>query len=594
MHEGARNLTKHTSAREAGLRYQADERLPPALAIGLGLQLAVLIVAFPILIPTVVMRAAGTTDAYLSWAVFASVAVSGATTALQAVRYGRIGSGHVLMMSSSTAFIWPCIAAIERSGPGLLVTLVVISALLQFVLSARIVWFRRILTPTVSGTMLMLLPVSAMPAVFDLLTGVPEGSPGYASPVCAAVTVVVIAGIALKSTGSLRLWAPIIGVLSGSVVAGIIGIYDVDRVLVASWIGLPSVEWPGFDLEFGPAFWSLLPVFLLLTPIVTLRTISSCVAVQSISWRRRRAVDYRAVQGAVNVDGVSNLLCGLAGTVPNNSYTIGASLTEITGVAARSVGIVAGALFLVLAFLPKALAVVLAMPDAVSGGFLIVLLAMLFLIGIKVLLQEGLDYRKSLIAGIAFWLGVGFQNDMIFPAQVSAFAGGLFANGVLSGGLAAILMTLFVQLTESRRSRMEAELDTAALSKIREFLRGFASRNGWDDGMADRLEAVGEEALLSLLRPEEDETLPDRRRRLRLVAARAEGGAVLEFVVAPTGENVEDRLAVLGDQADETAIEHDVSLRLLRHLASSVRHQQYHDLDVVTVRVKPPAAAAQA
>jgi NCS2 family nucleobase:cation symporter-2/xanthine permease XanP len=587
-------MTKHASAREAGLRYQADEKLPAALAIGLGLQLAVLIVAFPILIPTVVMRAAGTTDAYLSWAVFASVAVSGATTALQAVRYGRIGSGHVLMMSSSTAFIWPCIAAIERSGPGLLVTLVVISALLQFVLSARIVWFRRILTPTVSGTMLMLLPVSAMPAVFDLLTGVPEGSPGYASPVCAAVTVVVIAGIALKSTGSLRLWAPIIGVLCGSVVAGIIGIYDVDRVLAASWIGLPSVEWPGFDLEFGPAFWSLLPVFLLLTPIVTLRTISSCVAVQSISWRRRRAVDYRAVQGAVNVDGVSNLLCGLAGTVPNNSYTIGASLTEITGVAARSVGIVAGAIFLVLAFLPKALAVVLAMPDAVSGGFLIVLLAMLFLIGIKVLLQDGLDYRKSLIAGVAFWIGVGFQNDMIFPAQVSAFAGGLFANGVLSGGLAAILMTLFVQLTESRRSRMVAELDTAALSKIREFLRGFATRNGWDDAMADRLEAVGEEALLSLLRPEEDETLPDRRRRLRLVAARAEGGAVLEFVVAPTGENVEDRLAVLGDQADETAIEHDVSLRLLRHLASSVRHQQYHDLDVVTVRVKPPAAAAQA
>ena len=111
--------------------------------------------------------------------------------------------------------------------------------------------------------------------------------------------------------------------------------------------------------------------------------------------------------------------------------------------------------------------------------------------------------------------------------------------------------------------------------------------------MADRLEAVGEEALLSLLRPEEDETLSHRRRRLRLVAARAEGGAVLEFVVAPTGENIEDRLAVLGDQADETSIEHDVSLRLLRHLASSVRHQQYHDVDIVTVRVKPPAAAAQ-
>ena len=373
--------------------------------------------------------------------------------------------------------------------------------------------------------------------------------------------------------------------------AGIVGLYDVGRVVDAPWIGFPGVEWPGLDLEFGPAFWSLLPVFLLITPIVMLRTVSSCVAVQSVSWRRRRAVDYRAVQGAVNVDGASNVLCGLAGTVSNNSYAIGASLTEFTGVAARSVGIVAGALFVILAFLPKALAVVLAMPDAVSGGFLTVLMAMLFLLGLRVLLQDGLDYRKGLIAGIAFWVGIGFQNGMVFPAQVSEFAGGLFANGMISGGLAAILMTLFTELSGSRRSRMEVELDRAALTKIREFLRACASRNGWGVGMADRLEAVGEEALPTLVPPERGETQPHRRRRLRLVAARAKGGAVLEFAVAPGGENIEDRLALLGDEGDETGTEREASLRLLQHLASSVRHQLYHDVDIVTVQVKAPATA---
>ena len=582
-------MTREDPASGPKLRYQADDRVPLTLAVGLGAQLALLIVAVPILVPTVVMRAAGTTDAYLSWAVFAAVAVCGGATALQAVRYGRIGSGHVLVMSSSAAFIWPCIAAIERGGAGLLVTLVVISALLQFMLSARIVWFRRILTPTVSGTVLMLVPVSAMPTVFGLLTEVPEGKPGYAAPLCAAVTVAVIAGIALKSTRSLRLWAPVIGVTCGSAVAGMVGLYDVGRIVDAPWIGVPGIEWPGFDLEFGPAFWSLLPVFLLVTPIVTLRTISSYVAVQSVSWHKRRAVDYRTAQGAVNVDGISNLLCGLAGTVPNNSYSIGASLTELTGVAARSVGIVAGALFVILAFLPKALALVLAMPGAVSGGFLTVLMAMLFLIGIKVLLQDGLDYRKGLIAGIAFWIGIGFQNGMVFPEQVLEFAGGLFANGVISGGLAAILMTLFTELSGSRRSRMEDELDPAALPRIGKFLRAFASRNGWGDPMADRLEAVGEEALLSLIPQEGAETQPHRRRRLRLVAARAEGGAVLEFAVAPRGENIQDRLALLGEPDEEMPIEREVSLRLLRHLASSVRHQQYHDVDIVAVQVKAPA-----
>lgn len=62
------------SSGRSGLRYQPDERPPPVLALGLGLQIAVLTIAAIILIPTVVMRAAGATEAYLSWAVFASLA----------------------------------------------------------------------------------------------------------------------------------------------------------------------------------------------------------------------------------------------------------------------------------------------------------------------------------------------------------------------------------------------------------------------------------------------------------------------------------------------------------------------------------------
>ena len=88
-----------------GLRYEADERAPAALTLGLGVQLALITVAVPILIPTAVMRAGGAADSHLAWAVFAAVAISGVTTALQAIRYGRIGGGHVLVMGSSVAFI---------------------------------------------------------------------------------------------------------------------------------------------------------------------------------------------------------------------------------------------------------------------------------------------------------------------------------------------------------------------------------------------------------------------------------------------------------------------------------------------------------
>ena len=571
----------------SGLRYQPDERPPAALAFGLGLQIAVLTLAAIILVPTIVMRAAGASEAYLSWAVFATVAICGVATILQSVRTGRIGTGHLVVVAASAAFISVCISAVSAGGPALLATLVLVSSVVPLVLSARLSLFQRVLTPTVSGTVIMLIPVTVMPAAFDLLAAVPEGTPAPAAPLSAALVVVVIAGIALTAGGALRLWAPVIGVVVGSGATALFGLYDVSRVAAAPWVGVPAGQWPGLDLDFGPSFWALLPSFLLVAVIATIRTVSGAVAIQRVSWRRPRAVDFRAVQGAITVDGVANLLSGLAGTTPNTATTVGASVTELTGVGARTVGIAAGAIFVAIAFLPKVLAVVLAIPGPVFAAYLGVLLATLFAIGLKMAVQDGLDYRNGLIVGVAFWIGVGFQNDLVFPEHVAEFAGGLLRNGITAGGLAVIAMTLFVEMTKPRRSRVEAAFDLSVLPKVKEFLGAFASRSGWDAAMAERLDAACEETLLTLVRQEDEEE-----RRLRLVAYREGGGAVLEFVVASRGENVQDRLALLGDEPGEAPAEEEVSLRLLRRLASSVRHQQYRGMDVVTVRVAAPAPGA--
>ena len=73
--------------------------------------------------------------------------------------------------------------------------------------------------------------------------------------------------------------------------------------------------------------------------------------------------------------------------------------------------------------------------------------------------------------------------------------------------------------------------------------------------------------------------------------ARDDGDAVdLEFAATTDESNLEDQLALLSEQVAGSPAEEEVSLRLLRHYASSVRHQQFHDTDVVTVRVGPPAS----
>ena len=61
--------------------------------------------------------------------------------------------------------------------------------------------------------------------------------------------------------------------------------------------------------------------------------------------------------------------------------------------------------------------------------------------------------------------------------------------------------------------------------------------------------------------------------------------AELEFSAVSGDENIEDRLAYLSEEP-EIEDEREISFRLLRHYASSVRHQKYHNVDIVTVQVE--------
>ena len=567
------------------IRYEPDERPAHILSVGLGFQAAMLTLAGIVLTPAIVIRVANQGESYLNWAVFAALVISGLSTILQAVRVGRFGAGHILIMGTSGAFIAVCVAALVEGGPGLLATLIVISAVFQFALAARLSLLRRIITPVVAGTVIALIAATIMPILFGMMTAVPRGTPAAAAPVSAAVTLLVSAALALRASGIWRLWAPIIGIAVGYGVAALLGLHDFSRVAAAAWVGIPDPSaWPGFDLSFDRAFWVLLPAFAFVTLVGAIETIGDSVAIQRVSRRAPQATDYRTVQGAVNADGVGNLLSGIAGTLPNTTYSSSVPFVELTGVAARSVGVVIGIFFLALAFLPKVTAFLLTIPNPVVASYAILFIGLLFVQGMKIALQDGIDYRKATIIGLAFWIGTGFQNQAIFADQLGFELSTLLGNGMTAGSIVALLLTLFVELTSARRRRLKTELDMASLPQIDEFLREFANKSGWDEAAAQRLALVGEETLTSLLSQDEDEDAAPR--RLHIVARRDRGVAELEFLAASDEENIEDRLAHLGEQRPEiTDDERQISFRLLQHYASSVRHQKYHDLDIVTVHV---------
>ncbi len=136
----------------------------------------------------------------------------------------------------------------------------------------------------------------------------------------------------------------------------------------AAWVGVPLGGWPGFDITPGHAFRALLPAFVVVTPVRAVETVGDGIAVQRVSRREHHATDFRVVQGALNADEVGNLLSGLTGTLPNTAYSSSISLTEVTGIAARRVGIAIGVITVALAFFPKVAALLIAIPGPVAAA----------------------------------------------------------------------------------------------------------------------------------------------------------------------------------------------------------------------------------
>jgi len=149
------------------------------------------------------------------------------------------------------------------------------------------------------------------------------------------------------------------------------------------------------------------------------------------------------------------------------------------------------------------------------------------------------------------------------------------------GTITAILLTAFVEVSSPRRRRLECDLGIDAFPRIDEFLAGLATSVGWDEVSVDRLRLVGEEAVASLIEANDHDARP------RLIVMARPGARVveLEFLVVLGEGNLEDQLAYLGEHTD-TPEQSEVSLRLLRHFASSVRHRKYSGIDVVAVEVE--------
>ncbi len=567
------------------IRYEPHDKSPVPVTLGVAVQGSVLALSNTVTLVTIFAVASDGSATYLSWAVFASLLIGGLATAHQAIKFGRLGPGYIMLMGPGSPFLPVCVLAVAEGGLPVMSSLIVAASLVQFALAFWLAKLRRVITPVVSGVAFMIIAVAAMPIALARLEDVPADTPSLAGPVVGAATLAAATILMLRGSGVWRLMAIPITIVVGCIVAVPLGVYDFQRALDAPWFGLPEFSaWPGFGPILDQDFLALLLVFLVVSVVVGIKAGNEGAVIQQASFHRPRAIDFRSVQGTLNAGGVGILLSGIAGTLPTIIYlpsTI--SLIRFTGVASRRVGYAAGAMLIGLALLPKIVAALLTIPRPVTGSILMIVMGMLFVEGVRTVLQDGFSQQKAFIVGISLSIGVGLQAQNILADPLGPTWGVAFGNSVVVSILAAVLMSGITQLTGYRSMRLQTELDIASLPGIQDFLRTIGDRIGWSQASIQRMCYAGEETLASMLQLRDDYQ-EDKPPRLVVIARPASGMVEMEFLAVFSEENIEDRISFMTEQAEAPDVG-EISFRLLRHHASSVRHRKYHGIDIVTVRV---------
>ena len=571
------------------IRYEPEDKCPPSLAILSALQIFLPNTISVVMLATLVVRSADQPEEYLAWVVFTALAMCGLGTILHSLGHRYVGSGRVVVTNFNVPFLSVSALALHAGGPGLLASLIVASTLVQIVLTLRLAYLRRIFTQTVSGTIVMLVAVSAVPFIVSRAVIPPEDMRVllFLTPGIVALGVGIV--ISLQGSARWRLWTLPATVLAGVIVAAPLGLYDVGSVLNAPWVSVPVDVWPGLDLSFSAAFWALLPAFVIVNLTAFLKVVGDLSVIYSASYRQSVVPDFRTVQAGLKVYGAGTMFSGLLGTLPVAApWAATVVYVGFTGIASKAVGLYLGLFTVAIAPFSKLVALLVAIPTPVVSAVYVIVFGMLFIEGAKTAFAGQVTQKRAAIIGVSMVMGLSAGS---FGGLAEGFTPWL-SSTIVVGGLAAIGMTAFTELSNLRNMKLRVDLARSALPDVDDFLCRFADKYAWPESGKTHLRLVGEEVLLHLLEEENEGTSGENgdSKNRRLVANIHPDGASaeIEFVVVSeedTEGNLEDRLGFLGDNASPDADYQEMSVRILQHYTSEVHHRKYHGIDIITCRV---------
>ncbi len=319
-------------------------------------------------------------------------------------------------LGSSFAYITAMQIAIKQMGGDISAaqTGVIISGI-AYVLVAIIIhftgtnWIDKLLPPIVIGPMIMVIGLGlSSSAVAN--AGFVEGG-DVRNIIVAIATFLITAVVQTRAKGFFKIIPFLIGIIGGYLVAAILGIVDFTPVLEANWFELPGLYLPfetslfnSYSLYFGPETWAILPIILV--------TISEHIGDHTVLGKivGRNFIKDPGLNRTLIGDGVATAVSAFIGGPANTTYGENTGVIGMTRVASVSVIRNAAIIAIILAFLGKFTALISTIPNAVIGGMSILLYGIIASNGLKVMIEEQIDFnqvRNLIIASAMLVIGLG-------------------------------------------------------------------------------------------------------------------------------------------------------------------------------------------
>lgn len=408
-----------------------------------------------IIAPAIVVGGAiGLEAADTSFLISMSLFISGIATFIQVHRVGPVGSGLLSIQGTSFAFVGTLVTVGTAAVAGgrsptqtlaYLLTICMLGAFVEIILSQFIEPLKKVMTPLVSGIVVVMIGLSLIRVAITAMGGGPGAIAAgtFASPQNLGVSLLVLTVIVvLNCTRSnfLRMSAILIGLVVGYLVALPLGMLDFSGLSQLSYVTVPIPFRYGFD--FGIA--GFIPLAFLYV-ITTIESIGDLAATSMLVGEPIEGKTFlRRVKGGILGDGVNSLIAACFNTFPNTTFSQNNGVIQLTGVGSRYVGyFIAGILF-VLGLFPIIGGLFQAMPQAVLGGATLLMFSSVVTAGIKILHGVNLSRRNTLILIVSLGLGMGVSFVPEILENTPYLIRSVFSSGIATGGMVALILNIVI------------------------------------------------------------------------------------------------------------------------------------------------------